>query len=207
MAIGNSNLMGHAMKPLSKTGPARGVARSSLLWNQIKLYATSQQPADLYPDLPTSGSAESIQAYASTRSLPVFRFVDLPVDQGLVVFSMLSANGVVPIFAAFLYVDQSMAAQSWYCTYRYLSNGFYGPPLPTTGPIPGASGAMTLIASNPSSSLSAFWLDIASPFTLPAPFLKQDGPIPPNPNLVLLTGGMVPALVTDVSMLEYLTYL
>ena len=66
---------------------------------------------------------------------------------------------------------------------------------------------MSLIASNPSSSLQAFWLDIATPFTLPSPFLRQDGPIPPNPNLVLLSGGVVPALVTDVSILEYLTYL
>ena len=48
MANGNTNLTGRATKPRPKKGVSGSAPRSSLLWNQVKLYATSQQAADLY---------------------------------------------------------------------------------------------------------------------------------------------------------------
>jgi len=78
------------------------VPRRSALWNRIRLYCTSQSAADLFPDLPISGTGADIQAYAAAKSLPLFQFAGFELEQMMLLnkriredtFAFLARKGV-----------------------------------------------------------------------------------------------------------------
>jgi hypothetical protein len=166
---------------------------SNLPSGLITSFSATKDESLYYPNLPLGGSSKSIQAFASSYNLPVFKFTDYSVDKALLVFNWISVPLCVMCFGL-LYLDASLAAQDWFYIYRYLVNNMAAPG-PGIAPAIGASGPMKLITNQNSAFM---------PFVLPAPIARPGSWPPPNPNLSLVNGGAVPC---DGSGLQTLLFL
>jgi hypothetical protein len=102
------------------------------------------------PGLPIGGDYGTILAYFVNRGRPTYGFAGMPPSKAVVgVEVFLYALGLAP--QVYLFLDQSMAAESWYYVYRYLYGTAWGsiaPPLATAGPVSGSPGPLVLISSN-----------------------------------------------------------
>ena len=97
-------------------------------------------------DLPVGGDYGSILAYFVERFFPTWRFLNMNPDLACVAaFAFLMGDEAVP--AVYVYLDSSLVPNSWYYIYRYILLGKVPVP-PTTGPVAGSPGPMTLISSN-----------------------------------------------------------
>jgi hypothetical protein len=179
-----SKVSGAAAKPnpsASTTKVRIPTFPSGLLGGPVYSFKSTQDLFATYADVPKGGSSDAILAYAMAHNMPVFQFADYPPEKALLLFSWIMVPFCV-VCMGFLYLDQSIAGQSWFYVYRYLLNNFTAPG-PGTGPVPGAAGPMNLISEPP-------WLML--PLLLPSPFVKAGDYPPPNPNLRLVRGGGVP---------------
>ena len=102
------------------------------------------------PGLPIGGDYGTILAYFVNRARPTYGFFGLPPSMAVVGVEAFSLDFVVLAPVVYLFLDQSMVAESWYYVYRYL----YGTamdklsPPASTGPVSGSPGPLTLISSN-----------------------------------------------------------
>jgi hypothetical protein len=194
LSVGLASKMVGAAAQLSPAGPTPKLTKPQfhpgMMGGSISVFKAPQDMSLVYTDVPTGGSSDSIRAYAAAHNLPVFQFADYPPEKALLLFSWITVPFCV-MCLGFLYLDQSIAGQSWFYIYRYLVNNL-APPGPGVGPAPGGSGPMSLILDPMCPML---------PFLLPAPFVKAGDHPPPNPNLRLMWGGGVPCDASGLALL------
>jgi hypothetical protein len=158
--------------------------------NMLTYFAASQDLGQAYPDVPMGGTLDDVLQFAWKHTLPVFRFVYLPMEFGVVVYCWVAVPfAVIPL--AFVYIDtslrQSAVGVQDFFVYNWLIN------MPTQmSPlvIRGDSGNLGLIS--PPDSL---WL----PFIPPAPIWPDGQVFPPNPMLRFFRGGNVPVDASGLS--------
>jgi hypothetical protein len=102
------------------------------------------------PGLPIGGDYGSILAYFVNRGRPTYGFVGMAPSMAVAGVEAFNVDFVALVPVVYLFLDQSLVAESWYYVYRYL----YGTaleklsPPPGTGPVSGSPGPLTLISSN-----------------------------------------------------------
>src|SRR5579883_446466 len=91
------------------TSSTTGSAASRVLQQvngSVTYFGTNVDLLSLYPDAPLGGKLDDVLHFAWAHVLPVFNFVYLPMELGLVVFCGMEITfGVIPL--AFVYVDAS----------------------------------------------------------------------------------------------------
>jgi len=102
------------------------------------------------PDLPIGGDYGTILAYFVSRGRPTYGFFGMPPSMAVVGVEAFNVDFVALAPVVYLFLDQSMVAESWYYVYRYLYGTAldkFSPPS-STGPVSGSPGPLTLISSN-----------------------------------------------------------
>jgi hypothetical protein len=100
------------------------------------------------PGLPVGGDYGTVLAYFVDRGRPTYGFAGMAPDMAVVAVEVFVVAFVVIVPVVYLFVDQSMTAESWYYVYRYLYGAKPFSPPPNTGPVSGSPGPLTLISSN-----------------------------------------------------------
>lgn len=102
------------------------------------------------PGLPIGGDYGTVLTYFVNRGRPTYGFFGMPPSMAVVGVEAFTVALLVLVPVVYLFLDQSLAAESWYYIYRYL----YGSapdarsPRPNTGPVSGSPGPLVLISSN-----------------------------------------------------------
>ncbi len=102
------------------------------------------------PGLPIGGDYGTILAYFVNRGRPTYGFSGMHPSMAVVGVEAFNVDFVAVVPVVYLFLDQSMAAESWYYVYRYLYGTAldkFSPPA-NTGPVSGSPGPLTLISSN-----------------------------------------------------------
>ncbi len=158
----------------------------------LTYYAAKIDLGSAYPDVPMGGSLNDVLQFAWTHTLPVFRFVYLPMEMAVVVYCWVEVViGLMPL--AFVYVDASLRNSpvgiSDFFVYQWLLN------MPTQlSPLTIHGGSNGLCLLSPPDAL---WV----PFVPPAPFWPQGDVFPPNPYMLPFRGGNVPCDASGLSAL------
>ena len=129
--------------------------------------STTSRPSVYGPGLPIGGDYGTILTYFVNRGRPTNGFYGMAPSKAVVgveAFFNSSLHNLEPV--VYLFLDQSMVAESYYYVYRYLygtapaktiiANPFSIPvstptdssPPANTGPVSGSPGPLTLISSN-----------------------------------------------------------
>jgi hypothetical protein len=102
------------------------------------------------PGLPIGGDYGTVLAYFVNRGRPTYSFFGMPPSMAVVGVEVFVVAFVAIVPVVYLFLDQSMVAESWYYVYRYLyGTALDGISVPAnTGPVGGSPGPLTLISSN-----------------------------------------------------------
>lgn len=132
----------------------------------ISTRGPSSTPLVYGPDLPIGGDYGTILAYFVNRGRPTYGFSGMPPSMALVGVEAFNVDFVALVPVVYLFLDQSMVAESWYYVYRYLyGTALDGASVPVnTGPVSGSPGPLTLISSNTTKTPSNGYF---SPVVLP----------------------------------------
>jgi hypothetical protein len=156
------------------------------------------------PGLPIGGDYGTILTYFVNRGRPTYGFTGLPPSMAVVGVEVFVVAFIVLVPVVYLFLDQSMVAESWYYVYRYL----YGSTLsgaslpPNTGPVVGSPGPLTLISSNVMGAPNNGFFDCVLPKSQGAMPLSGVGKLKlsevpeamGNPMLVQVSLGHAPAI-------------
>jgi hypothetical protein len=114
----------------------------------VKLHGLKPVPPPLVgPFLPLGGDYADVLAYFVERGRPTYQFTGMPVTKALVAIELWAPVAIALLPFVYLFLDASIASQSWYYVSAYLSNG--GPvDNPSTGAVSGSPGPMTLISND-----------------------------------------------------------
>jgi len=107
-------------------------------------------PSPYGPGLPIGGNYGAILTYFVNRGRPTYCFFGMPPSMAVVGVEAFMGGLLSVLPMVYLFLDQSMVAESWYYVYRYLLQPFgttLSPPA-NTGPVSGSPGPLTLISSN-----------------------------------------------------------
>jgi hypothetical protein len=104
-------------------------------------------PPLIGPFLPIGGDYADVLAYFVERGRPTYQFVGMPVNMALVAIEVWAPVAITILPFVYLFLDNSMASQSWYYISAYLNNGGR-PDNPSTGAVSGSPGPMTLISND-----------------------------------------------------------
>jgi hypothetical protein len=103
------------------------------------------------PDLPVGGDYGTVLSYFVDRGRPTYGFSGMAPDLAVVAVEVFVVALVVIVPVVYLFLDQSMTAESWYYAYRYLYGSTkmssYSLPM-NAGPVSGSPGPLTLISTN-----------------------------------------------------------
>jgi len=113
---------------------------------------TPRSSAYMYgPGLPIGGDYGTVLSYFIDRGRPTYGFAGMAPDMAVVAVEVFVVAFVVIVPVVYLFLDQSMTAESWYYVYRYMygSTALASYSVPTNaGPVSGSPGPLTLISSN-----------------------------------------------------------
>ena len=98
------------------------------------------------PFLPLGGNYADILAYFVERGRPTYQFTGMPVTKALVAIELWAPVAVALVPFVYLFLDNSIASQSWYYISAYVWNG--GTPYANAGAVSGSPGPMTLISND-----------------------------------------------------------
>ena len=98
------------------------------------------------PFLPLGGDYADILAYFVERGRPTYQFTGMPVNMALAAIELWAPVAIAPVPFVYLFLDNSIASQSWYYISAYLWNG--GMPYAHAGAVSGSPGPMTLISND-----------------------------------------------------------
>ena len=132
----------------------------------ISTIGPSSPPLVYGPDLPIGGDYGTILTYFVNRGRPTYGFFGMPPSMALVGVEAFNVDFVALVPVVYLFLDQSLVAESWYYVYRYLyGTALDGTSVPVnTGPVSGSPGPLTLISSNTTKTPSNGYF---SPVVLP----------------------------------------
>ena len=103
------------------------------------------------PGLPIGGDYGTVLSYFVDRGRPTYGFAGMAPDMAVVAVEVFVVAFVVIVPVVYLFLDQSMTAESWYYVYRYMygSTALASYSVPTNaGAVSGSPGPLTLISSN-----------------------------------------------------------
>ncbi|HEY4363165.1 MAG TPA: hypothetical protein VGN17_19505 [Bryobacteraceae bacterium] len=176
----------------ARSATGSGASRVLLQINSsVNFFGTNMDLGAAYPDVPMGGKLTDILQFAWAHSLPVFSFINIPMELGVLVFCWMEITfGLIPL--AFVYMDASFSNSPLqdFFVYQWLIN------MPTQiSPITMRGGTDGLSLISPPDSL---WL----PFIPSAPVWPAEGAVfPPNPYLRFFRGGSVPCDASGLSAL------
>src|SRR3984957_11290286 len=80
-------------------------------------------PPLVVPFLPLGGDYADILAYFVERGRPTYQFTGMPVTMALAAIELWAPVAIAPVPFVYLFLDNSIASQSWYYISAYLWNG------------------------------------------------------------------------------------
>ena len=103
------------------------------------------------PGLPIGGDYGTVLSYFVDRGRPTYGFAGMAPDLAVVAVEVFTVDFVVVVPSVYVFLDQSMTAESWYYVYRYLYGSTklssYSLPM-NAGPVSTSPGPLTLISTN-----------------------------------------------------------
>ena len=181
------------MQAQSKSAGSQPTPTRIQVNGSISYFKATTDLGQTYPEVPMSGSVDTIRNFAAARALPTFGVYGFPPDLAVIVYCWL-AYPIVPMPLAFVYlgsdIRKSPAGLSDFFVYQFLVNlPVQQTPLDVHG---NESDALSLLS--PTDALY-------TPFIPPAPVWPSNGIFTPNPYLIYPRGGNVPCDLAGISAL------